>query len=180
MGKDSNELVKHCDKCQQFHKVMTNPPEELSPMLAPRPFAQWGVDIIEPLAIGKGGCKFVVVINDYFTKLAEAEVLATITTRNVRNFLWKSVVCRYEIPHAFVTNNGKEFNCEIFWSWCTELHIRNYFLSPRHPQGNGQVEATNKTLMKALKKKHGWNFSQKYCGPTRQPFELSTRETHFL
>jgi hypothetical protein len=40
MSKDSSEVVKHCNKCQRFNKVMTNPPKELSQVLAPWPFAQ--------------------------------------------------------------------------------------------------------------------------------------------
>lgn len=38
MSRDSTEMVKHCDKCQTFDKVTTNPPEELSPMSSPWPF----------------------------------------------------------------------------------------------------------------------------------------------
>jgi hypothetical protein len=38
--------------------------------------------------------KFLVVAVDYFTKWAEAEALAAITTTNITSFLWKSVVCR--------------------------------------------------------------------------------------
>ncbi|XP_059436758.1 uncharacterized protein LOC132169816 [Corylus avellana] len=34
-----------------------------------------------------------------------------------------------------------------------KLRIRNYYSSPGHPQANGQVEATNKTIFKILKKK---------------------------
>jgi hypothetical protein len=67
MSNDSSEVVK-CGKCQRFDKVMTNPLEELSLVLAPWPFAQWGVDLIGPLPTRKGGCKFVVVTVDYFTK----------------------------------------------------------------------------------------------------------------
>jgi transposase InsO family protein len=67
--------------------------------------------------------------------------------------MWKSIVCRYEIPHAFVIDNGKQFNCEPFRKWCAKLYIRNYYSSPRHPLTNGLVEATNKTLMKTLMKK---------------------------
>jgi hypothetical protein len=39
--------------------------------------------------------------------------------------------------------------------WCAKLHIRNYFSSLGHPQANGLVEATNKTIFKILKKKLG-------------------------
>ena len=64
-----------------------------------------------------------VVVVDYFTKWAEEEALATITTGNIRNFLWKSIICQYGIPHAFVTNNRKQFDCKLFQKWCAELHI---------------------------------------------------------
>ena len=153
MNKDSDDIVRHCDKCQRFAKITTNPPEELNPISAPWPFAQWGVDLVGPLPTGKGGCRFIVVAVDYFTKWAEVEALATITTGNVQSFLWKSIVCRYGIPHAFVTDNGKQFDCEPFRKWCAKLRIRNYYSSPGHPQANGLVEATNKTLMNTLKKK---------------------------
>ena len=95
---------------------MINPPKELSSMLAAWPFEQWGVDLVRTLPIGKGGYKFVVVIVDYFMKWVEAEALETITTWSVRNLLSKSMVCRYEIPHAFAIDNGKQFDCEPFWS----------------------------------------------------------------
>jgi hypothetical protein len=94
-----------------------------------------------------GGC------GRLFHNRADVEALASIVTGNIRNFLWKSIVCWYGIPHTFITVNGKQFDCEPFWKWCAKLHIWNYFSSLGHPQANGQVEATNKTLMKTLKKK---------------------------
>jgi transposase InsO family protein len=102
---------------------------------------------------GNGSRKFPVVAVDYFTKWAKAEALSAITTANVTNFLWRLVVCRFRIPHTFVTYNGKQFDCGPFREWCSELHIRNYYLTPLHPKVNGQVEATNKTLVRTLKKK---------------------------
>jgi hypothetical protein len=113
------------------------------------------VDIVGPLPGGKGVVRFTVVAVDYFTKWMEVEPLVNITAKTVQRFLWKNVVCRYGIPHAFVTDNGKQFDCEPFRKWCAELHIRNYFSSPGYPQANGQVEAINKTIFKILKKKLG-------------------------
>jgi transposase InsO family protein len=95
----------------------------------------------------------VVVAVDYFTKWVEVEALIHITSQNITRFLWRSVVCRYGLPHAFVTDNGKQFDCQAFRDWCEDLKVRNYFSSPGHLQANGQVEATNKTIFKMLKKK---------------------------
>jgi hypothetical protein len=155
MNKDSVRLVQHCDKCQRFARVMRNPPEKLSPITSPWPFAKWGVDIVGPMPPGKGKQRFLLVAVDYFTKWAEAEAFATIIADNVIKFLWSSVICRFGIPHAFVTNNGKQFDCGQFRKWCAELRIRNYYSTSIHAPANGQVEATNKTLLKTLKKKLG-------------------------
>lgn len=77
---------------------------------------------------------------DYFTKWVEVEALAIITADNVRNFLWKSIVCRYGIPHTFVTNNGTQFDCESFRKWRAKLRIMYHFTTPMHPQANRQVK----------------------------------------
>lgn len=105
-----------------------------------------------PLPKGKGGCRFIVVVVDYFTKWAEADALAKITVGDVQSFLWKSVVCRHGIPHTFVTDNSTQFHCYSFRKWCTKLGIRHNFSTSLRPQANGKVEATNKTLLTILKK----------------------------
>jgi hypothetical protein len=155
MSKDLTAIVRNCDKYQQFANITKQSLEELSSISSPWPFSQWRVGIVEPLPRGKGNARFAVVAVDYFTKWVEVEPLVNITSKSIERFLWKNVVCRYGILHAFVTDNEKQFDCEPFKKWCFELHIWNYFSSPEHPQANGQVEATNKTIFKILKKKLG-------------------------
>lgn len=96
-----------------------------------------------------------VVAVDYFTKWAEAEALAIITARQITNFLWKSIICRFGIPESFVTDNGKQFDWSHYRDWCAELKIKTKYSSPGHPQANGQVKATNKTILNILKKRLG-------------------------
>jgi transposase InsO family protein len=132
---------------------MKTSPEKLTPITSAWPFAKWRVDIVGPMPQGRGSRKFLVVAVDYFTKWVEAEALAVITTANVTNFLWRSVVCRFRIPHAFVTDNGKQFDCGPFRDWCSELLIRNYYSTPLHLKANGQLKMTNKTLERTLKNK---------------------------
>ena len=51
--------------------------------------------------------KILVVGIDYFTKWVEAEPLAKITQQNVKNFVWKSIVCRFGVPRVLVSDNGR-------------------------------------------------------------------------
>ena len=48
MLKDAQAYVKTCDKCQRFSNLIRQPSEELTPMTAPWPFAQWRLDIMGP------------------------------------------------------------------------------------------------------------------------------------
>ena len=95
--------------------------------------------------------KFLVVGIDYFTKWVEAEALATITEKNIWSFVWRNIICRYEIPRVLVSDNGKQFDNSAFKDFCSEFRIKNHYSSPAHPQANGQVEVTNRSLFKIIK-----------------------------
>ena len=68
MLKDAQAYIKTCDKCQRFINFIRQPSEEITPMIAPWPFTQWGLDIMGPFPIGARQLKFLVVGIDYFTK----------------------------------------------------------------------------------------------------------------
>ena len=153
MNKDSVEFVKKCDKCQRFANIPRQPAQELTPIQSPWPFAQWGIDLVGPLPLARGQNKFGVVAIDYFTKWVEAEALTTITEQKMVNFLWKNIVCRFGIPRVVITDNGKQFEGKQFNELCSNLQINHHFSSPEHPQANGQVEVTNRSLLKILKTK---------------------------
>ena len=90
---------------------------------------------------------------NYFTKWAEAEPLATITKQKVRNFVWSSIICRFGILRALVSDNGKHIDNPKFRDFYFELSIKNYYSSPGHSQSNGQAKVTIRTLKTALKTK---------------------------
>ena len=131
MQKDAQAYVKAYDKCQKFSNVIRQPIEELTPMATPWPFAQWGLDIMGLFPIAIRQLKFLVVGIDYFTKWVEAEAMATITEKNIRNFVWRNIICRYGIPRVLVSDNGKQFDNDSFRDFCLQLRIKNQ--SPYSP-----------------------------------------------
>ena len=107
MQKDATSYTRACEKCQRFGNLIHSPPKALTPMTAPWPFAQWGLDIMGPFPIRKRQLKFLVVGIDYFIKWVEAESLVTITKKNVRGFVWKTIICRFGIHRVFIFDNGQ-------------------------------------------------------------------------
>ncbi|XP_021832749.1 uncharacterized protein LOC110772600 [Prunus avium] len=74
----------------------------------------WGLDLIGPMPQGKGQVKYAIVVVDYLTKWVEAEALATITAARVEEFVWTNICCRFGIPYAIITDNGRQFDSELF------------------------------------------------------------------
>ena len=86
-----------------------------------------------PLPQGKRQMKFLLIIINYFTKWVEVEALATIAVAKVQNFVWKNIVCRFRIPRAIISDNGRQFYNHGFKSFCSSLGIKNKYSSPGHP-----------------------------------------------
>ena len=87
--------------------------------------------------------QYAVMAVDYFTKWVEVEVLASIMLTKIKEFIYKNIVYQCGVPHAIVSNNGTQFDCEEFKEFCNDLQIKKVFLSVTRPQANGQVEAVN-------------------------------------
>ena len=104
-----------------------------------------------PFPIAVRQLKFLVVGIDCFTKWVETEALATISEKNIRSFFWRCIICRFGIPKFLVSDNGKQFDNDSFRDFCSQLGIRNHYSSPAYPQANGQVEVTNRSLLKIIK-----------------------------
>ena len=64
------------------------------------------MDIVGPFPKAVGNKRFLVVSTDYFTKWVEAKPLANIRDVDVKRFVWKNIVTRFEIPHSLISNNG--------------------------------------------------------------------------
>jgi len=153
MVADVSKFVKRCIPCKKHGNISHVKQEEIHNISSPWPFAKWGMDIVDPFTPGKGQVKFLLVAVDYFTKWVEAEPLATITAQQVQKFVWKSIVCRFGIPHTIITDNGNQFTDTGLKEFYQGLHIKHVTSSVEHPQGNGQAEAANKVILQELKKR---------------------------
>ena len=93
------------------------------------------------------------VATDYFNKWIEVEAFASIKDKDVTQFIWKSIVCRFDIPRSIVLDNEPQFDSRAYKNFCHKLKIKNLYSTPRYPHSNGQEEASKKTILTALKKR---------------------------
>ncbi|WCJ39829.1 hypothetical protein M5689_020786 [Euphorbia peplus] len=120
-------------------------------MITPWPFAQWVIDLLGPFPLATGQRKFVVLAIDHFTKWVKASAIATITSANIIKFLRTNILERFGIPHSFLTDNGRQFDCAEFDDFSADWGIKRKFTSVAHPQTNSLTEVTNRTVLEGIK-----------------------------
>ena len=192
MQKEALEYVRKCDQCQKFAPSIHQPRGVLNPLSSPWPFAQWGLDIVDPFPKAAGNKRYLLVDTDYFTKWVEAEPLANIRDADAKGFVWRNIVTRFGVPRVLISDKGLQFDSKAFRRYCCELGITNKYSTPAYPQGNGQVEASNKVIVNGLKKRlddaNGLDRTKILHGPRTQTYgetscfqeKLSTRQNQGL
>nr|VZI46665.1 unnamed protein product [Spirometra erinaceieuropaei] len=140
-----------CATCASFKGTIPRHRAPLQPMITGFPFERVGVDIVGPLPYTTSGHRYILVLVDYFTKWAEAIPLQRQDAASVTNALLKEWVCRYGAPFSLHSDCGANFESHLLREVCDLLLIHKTRTTPAHPEGNGQVERTNRTIINILK-----------------------------
>lgn len=120
-------------------------------MHTPCPFSRWGIDLVGPFPMATGQRKFLIVAIDYFNKWVEDIPLAKMEENSVIRFLCRNICCRFGVPKILMSDNGTQFNGVTVQPWCEEMGITQRFTSVAHPQANGQLEVTNRTIVNGIR-----------------------------
>jgi transposase InsO family protein len=99
------------------------------------------------------GHQYILAITDYFTKWVEAIPMKTVTSKDAINFIKEHVIHRFWISQTITTDGGSVFISEEFRKFTADVGIKLIRSSLYYAQANGQVEASNQSLIKLIKRK---------------------------
>nr|GEU70956.1 copia protein [Tanacetum cinerariifolium] len=139
MHRDARELIRACDDCQAHASVPRIPMADMISVTSAWLFMKCGMDIVGPLPEGSGRVKYLIVAIEYFTKWMEVKPLATITDKQVVNFTFDNIVCRFGIPATIITDNETQFMNDPFKKWTEKLKIKE-IIAIREARYKKQVE----------------------------------------
>ena len=93
---------------------------------------------IDFLSLEKGKCGFenILIITDSFTKFSCAFPTRDQKATTVAKLLWQKSFINYRMPQRLHSNQGRDFEGEVFKSLCQFVGIHKAQTSPYHPQGN--------------------------------------------
>jgi transposase InsO family protein len=126
----------------------------MHPIIKSWPFRGWGLNFIgqmHPLSLK--GHRFVLVATDYFTKWTKVVPLKNTTRKDVIEFITEHIIHRFVIPQTLMTDQGTSFVSGQVREFIESYKIKLLNSSSYYAQANGQVESSNKTLIKIIKRK---------------------------
>ena len=151
--------IASCDR--RIKRKSPDPPRApMVPILAREPIELLAIDFLS-LEKGKGGFEHVLVVTDSFTKYSWAFRTRNQQASTVAKLLWVKILVNFSFPQRLHSDQGRDFESRIIKDLCKVAGIEKTRTTPYHPQGNGQTEWFNQTLLGMLgtldaDKKNDW------------------------
>lgn len=141
-----------CETCQR-NKTANRTVKE--PMVitttSTRPFEKIFMDIVGPLPKSHQGNVFILTLQDDLSKFAWAVPMYNHEANTVAQHFVTQFVCLHGLPKTLVTDCGTEFLSRVFKEVCRLLKIKQTSTTPYHPQSNGSLERSHRTLGEYLR-----------------------------
>ena len=109
------------------------------------------MDILGPLPVTSRNNKYILVVTDHFTKWVEVFPVQDQSAITCATIVLNEVISRFGCPYDIHTDQGRNFESEIFSELCKLLEIRKTRTSTANPKCNGQTERFNRTLLHMVK-----------------------------
>ena len=151
MSKDSNIYVKQCSNCNKNKKGNRLPRSALEIYHAGYPMERVHLDILGPInPRSKSGSAYILVMVDQFTKWVELAPLPAQNAELTAGAFLKHFVSTFGCPLEVHTDQGRNFESDLFQAFCKVLEITKTRTTPYHPASNGQVEVFNRTILQMI------------------------------
>lgn len=149
MKKDISNWVKFCVQCQRT-KVHRHTKTTISTYALPsKRFEHLNIDLIGPLPPSDDN-RYCLTIIDRYTRWPTAVPIPDMTATTVASALIHHWISMFGIPIRISTDQGRQFQCQLFEELNRMLGIDHYRTSPYHPQSNSMIERLHRTLKAAI------------------------------
>ena len=150
MGQDLKRWCRECTSCARAKPGPGLGRAPIQHISAYQPMSMMAVDILGPLTTTDNGNNYIIVCGDYFTKWKEAFAVPDHQALTVADKLVTEVFLRFGFPAQLHSDQGREFESQLFKGMCALLGIDKTRTCPYNPKSDGMIERYNRSLLTML------------------------------
>ena len=146
-----SDVTKYCMECTICHQAKLPIPTKTPLMSLPigRPWEMLAVDVLE-VPLSRKGNRYLLVVQDYFTKWAETFPMPDQTAKRITDIL-VTLCARMGLPRIIHSDQGSNFESTILQQTLQAFGITKSHTTAYHPQGDGMVERLNRSILQLLR-----------------------------
>jgi len=146
MRKDIQVYCEGCHTCAT--KKQAGHPQRASMRRydAGLPMEEVCIDLKGPYPESDRGNKYVLVVVDSFTKWMEAYPIPNAEAKTVAEKLVMEFISRFGVPFWIKSDQGRQFQSDLFEEMCKLLDVDHRTSTAFHPQGNSRAERMVKVV----------------------------------
>jgi hypothetical protein len=110
------------------------------------PMERVHLDILGPFNSSENGNRYILMMVDQFSKWVEMAVIPDQSAFLVAHF-----IVTFGCPLKIHTDQGKNFDGNLFSALCEALEVAKTRTTPYHPSSNGQMERYNTVVMQMVR-----------------------------
>ena len=178
---DVGTHLKNCEVCKTT-KVAKQNKVHLQPIKVSQPLELVSIDFVGPLEVSENGNRYVITLQDHFSRWPAAYPVSDATSENVIDAIQR-FSSDFGYPKCILSDRGSNFLSKLVDRACKKLNIKRKMCASYRPQTNGLLERFHFTLKNALATYpvHEWdNFVGSIVGAYRSTPHTETKETPAL
>ena len=151
MSVDVRLHIATCGACCRNKPVRKTPKAPLENYQAGHPGDRIHMDLLGPFCESASGKRYVLMVIDQFTRWLEIIPLVTQDAQSVTQAFFEQYVVRFGVPVMIHTDQGRNFEGDLFQAFCALLEVVKTRTTPYRPSSNGQVERYNQLVLNFLR-----------------------------
>lgn len=151
MRSNIKKFCDSCDVCQRYKSNNHLIKAPLKQIVINRIWQIIGMDFMGPFNKSDAGNMYIILAIDYFSKLVEGVALPVCNAKVTARFVFDEIICRYGVFEGLLSDQGPNFESLLLKQLCQSHGVTKLRTYAYHPECNGLVERTNRTIKQTLR-----------------------------